>query len=190
MRVEIARLHRDFGVTMISVTHDQLEAMTLANRVVVPRAGVVEQIGSPQELYDTPANTFVAGFIGSPKINFIVAQVAGASSGRIEVPHPSLPAPLVVAPRAGVAGPEPGDAVTLGLRPEHILFGDGSNRIELNTDLSESLGGSTLIHGQTATGETVNLQTAGRHALTKGAPIMAGFSATDAYLFDKAGQTI
>ena len=175
---------------MISVTHGHVEAVTLADRIVVLRAGVAEQIGSTQELYDTPANTFEAGFIGSPKINFIAAQVAGASSGRIAVAHPSLPAPLLVAPRAGVAGPEPGDAVTLGLRPEHILISDGPNRIELKADLSENLGGSTLIHGRTATGEPVNLQTAGRHALTKGAPIMAGFSATDAYLFDKAGQTI
>src|SRR4051794_9005602 len=73
MRVEIAKLHRDLGVTMVYVTHDQVEAMTLADRIVVLRAGLVEQIGSPTELYDRPANTFVAGFIGSPKMNFIKA---------------------------------------------------------------------------------------------------------------------
>ncbi len=71
MRVEIARLHRDLGVTMVYVTHDQVEAMTLADRIVVLRSGLVEQVGSPQDLYDRPANTFVAGFIGSPKMNFL-----------------------------------------------------------------------------------------------------------------------
>ena len=190
MRVEIARLHRDLGVTMIYVTHDQVEAMTLADRIVVLRAGVVEQIGSPQELYDKPANTFVAGFIGSPKMNFITAKVAAASPERVEVAHPSLKAPLAVGPRRGAARAKPGDEIILGLRPEHILYGDGPNRIELTADLSESLGGSTLIYGQTAAGETVNLQTPGRHALDKGAHFTVGFSADDAYLFDKAGQAI
>ncbi len=75
MRVEIAKLHRNLGATMVYVTHDQVEAMTLADRIVVLRAGLVEQIGSPTELYDRPANTFVAGFIGSPKMNFLAAKV-------------------------------------------------------------------------------------------------------------------
>ena len=78
MRVEIARLHRDLGVTMIYVTHDQVEAMTLADRIVVLRSGLVEQVGSPQDLYDRPANTFVAGFIGSPKMNFLDVTVESA----------------------------------------------------------------------------------------------------------------
>ena len=83
---------------------------------------------------------------------------------------------------------KPGDEVTLGLRPEHILFGEGPNRMELKADLSESLGGSTLIYGQTANGDTKNLQTAGRHALAKGTPFTVSFSTDDAYLFDKTGQ--
>ena len=76
MRVEIARLHKELGVTMIYVTHDQTEAMTLADRIVVLRDGKIEQIGRPLDLYDDPANTFVAGFVGSPKMNFLAGRVA------------------------------------------------------------------------------------------------------------------
>ncbi len=96
MRVEIARLHRNLGVTMIYVTHDQVEAMTLADRIVVLRAGQVEQIGSPKDLYERPANTFVAGFIGSPKMNFLSATVTSRNGDRVELAHPSLAAPLSV----------------------------------------------------------------------------------------------
>ncbi len=191
MRVEIARLHRDLGVTMVYVTHDQVEAMTLANRIVVLRAGRVEQVGSPQDLYDRPANTFVAGFIGSPKMNFIKARVANGADGMVEVTHPSFTAPLRVARRGGRgAAPAPGDELTVGIRPEHILFGDGPNRIELKADLSESLGGSTLVYGQTTSGDTVNLQAPGRIGLAKGQPFTAGFSADEVYLFDRAGQAV
>ena len=193
MRVEIARLHRDLGVTMIYVTHDQVEAMTLADRIVVLRAGKVEQIGSPTELYETPANTFVAGFIGSPKMNFITGTVTARNGSTIEVGHPSLTAPLRVisrGPGGSQTAPKVGDAVTLGLRPEHLTFGTGSNQMALTADLSESLGGSTLIYGQTKAGETMVLQTAGRRMLGKGDTLTAGFSAEHAYLFDKTGQAI
>jgi lactose/L-arabinose transport system ATP-binding protein len=191
MRVEIARLHRDLGVTMIYVTHDQVEAMTLADRIVVLRAGRVEQIGSPQDLYDRPANIFVAGFIGSPKMNFVRAKVAGLADGAVDIAHPALAAPVRIAIRNGSpAKAGQGDEVLLGLRPEHILFGEGPNRIALKADLTESLGGSTLIYGQTAAGETVNLQTAGRHSLVKGEPFTVGFASERAYLFDKEGRAL
>ncbi len=189
MRVEIARLHNALGVTMVYVTHDQVEAMTLADRIVVLRAGRVEQIGSPQELYDRPANTFVAGFIGSPKMNFMRARIRGVEAGAVDIIHPSLQSPVRVETRDG-KGAKPGDEVTLGLRPENILFGEGPNRLELRADLSESLGGSTLIYGQTGAGETVNLQIAGRHTLTKGQPFTVGFAPESAYLFDRDGRAL
>ena len=190
MRVEIARLHRDLGVTMIYVTHDQVEAMTLADRIVVLRAGRVEQIGSPEALYETPANTFVAGFIGSPRMNMIAARVTARDGATITVAHPSLDTPLQVTGRRDRAGPGPGDTVTLGLRPEHLGFGEGEHRIALSADLSESLGGSTLIHGQTGAGETVVLQTPGRRMLGKGEPFTAGFDAARVYVFDSDGQAV
>ena len=99
MRVEIARLHRDLGVTMIYVTHDQVEAMTLADRIVVLRSGLVEQVGSPQDLYDRPANTFVAGFIGSPKMNFLDVTVERRDGALLDLIHPGLASPLRVATR-------------------------------------------------------------------------------------------
>ena len=191
MRVEIARLHRELGVTMVYVTHDQVEAMTLADRIVVLRGGVVEQIGSPQDLYDRPANTFVAGFIGSPKMNFLRGRVAAATTDAIEVAHPSLATPLRVA-RAGRAADTlaPGAELVIGLRPEHLALDGGSARIDLTADLSESLGGSTLIYGQTRAGETMTLQAPGRRMLRKGEAVSVGFDPAQAYLFDGSGRAI
>ncbi len=190
MRVEIARLHRELGVTMIYVTHDQVEAMTLADRIVVLRSGLVEQVGSPQDLYDRPANTFVAGFIGSPKMNFLDVTVERRDGALLDLIHPGLASPLRIATRQAGATVGPGDSVVLGLRPEHLTFGAGVNRLALKADLSESLGGSTLIYGQTAAGETVTLQTPGRKILQKGESFSAGFDVAQAYIFDKAGQAL
>ena len=198
MRVEIARLHRALGVTMVYVTHDQVEAMTLADRIVVLRGGRVEQAGPPTELYEAPANIFVAGFIGSPKMNFVAATVSAREGSTVELTHPSLLAPLRVAARQPPGGqqgrqatPKAGDSVSLGLRPEHLAFGDGPNRIALTADLCESLGGSTLVYGQTSSagtpGETMVLQTPGRRMLGKGEAFTAGFDAAQAYVFDKDG---
>ena len=95
MRVEIARLHRALGVTMVYVTHDQIEAMTLADRIVVLRAGKVEQVGTPTELYDRPANLFVAGFIGSPRMNFLTADVVEAGQSAVTLAHPAFSLSLI-----------------------------------------------------------------------------------------------
>ena len=190
MRAEIARLHRALGVTMIYVTHDQVEAMTLADRIVVLRAGRVEQIGTPQDLYDRPANTFVAGFIGSPKMNFLNVKVAGVEGNALVLSHPGFAAPVRATPRSGAAAQKAGSDVILGLRPEQVLFEGGQNRIALKADLSENMGGSTLIYGQTAGGEAVTLQTAGRRLLQKGESFSAGFDSRDAYLFAPDGQAL
>ncbi len=177
MRVEIARLHRNLGVTMVYVTHDQVEAMTLADRIVVLRAGRVEQVGSPQELYDRPANVFVAGFIGSPKMNFVSATVVDGA-----LVHPAFEAPLPL-PLARATGRD----VTLGLRPEHLTLEGGAHGIALVADLTESLGGTTLIHAQTPAGEAMLLQAPGRVALAKGERFRVGFDPAHAYVFDKEG---
>ena len=184
MRAEIARLHSALGVTMIYVTHDQVEAMTLADRIVVLRAGKVEQIGPPQELYDKPANTFVAGFIGSPKMNFLNVKAASGGGG-LELTHPSFAAPVRL-PRDGAAS---GD-VLLGLRPEHLLFEDGPCRLRLTADLVENLGGATLIYAQTAAGEALAIQTPGRRPLKKGEAFTAGFDFAQAYLFAPDGHAL
>ena len=135
MRVEIARLHQRIGATMIYVTHDQTEAMTLASRIVVLRAGKVEQSGAPQELYDNPANAFVAGFIGSPRMNFLPAE---AREG------------LAHFAGGAVACPARG-AVQIGIRPEHLVIG-GDAAFELAVEMVENLGGTRFAHGVLADG--------------------------------------
>ena len=123
MRIEIAKLHHSLDATMIYVTHDQVEAMTLADRIVVLNAGVVEQFGSPLELYHHPQNLFVAGFIGSPKMNFLQGEIAGGTDNAVTV-RLADGATLVAA--GGRDGARSGEKVTVGMRPEHLLEGGGA----------------------------------------------------------------
>ena len=132
-RIEIARLHRDLGATMIYVTHDQVEAMTLADRIVVLRAGRVEQVGAPMELYNDPANTFVAGFIGSPQMNFLKS---GALGQRGE---------------------------TIGVRPEHIAIARDTGRIAGHVSHVEKLGGETLVYVRTEAHGLLTVRLFGEH---------------------------
>jgi lactose/L-arabinose transport system ATP-binding protein len=144
MRVEIARLHREIGATMIYVTHDQVEAMTLADKIVVLRAGRIEQVGAPLHLFHDPDNRFVAGFIGSPAMNFLVGKVAGP--GRIAV------AGLAADVATGVALPGAGADVVVGLRPQHLSLAAGdTHRVEI----AEALGGQTFIHLAAPSGEKI-----------------------------------
>ena len=190
MRVEIARLHRDLGVTMVYVTHDQVEAMTLADRIVVLRAGKVEQIGSPADLYERPDNIFVAGFIGSPKMNFLKVSVAAVNGGAVTVRHPALADDLTL-PTRHAPRVEPGEDVVLGLRPEHLSVGDsGATRLALRGEFAESLGATSQLYAQTGNGETLILQVPGRRSLAAGEDIRAGFDPAQAYLFDGAGSAI
>ncbi|RYE56027.1 MAG: sn-glycerol-3-phosphate ABC transporter ATP-binding protein UgpC, partial [Hyphomicrobiales bacterium] len=137
MRVEIAKLHNDLGNTMIYVTHDQVEAMTMADKIVVLRAGVIEQAGAPLELYNNPKNLFVAGFIGSPKMNLLTATGEGDT---VKTASGSLP-----------LGRSAAGTATLGIRPEHITLtaGSGAKFADLRVDLVENLGGQTVIYATT-----------------------------------------
>jgi multiple sugar transport system ATP-binding protein len=132
-RIEIARLHRQLGATMIYVTHDQVEAMTLADRIVVLRAGKVEQVGAPMELYNDPANTFVAGFIGSPQMNFLKVGALGMRSD------------------------------TMGVRPEHIAISRDAGQIEGTVSHVEKLGGETLVYVNTAAQGMLTVRLFGEH---------------------------
>jgi multiple sugar transport system ATP-binding protein len=146
MRVELARLHARLGATMIYVTHDQVEAMTLANKIVVMNGGRVEQIGAPLELYNHPRNVFVAGFLGSPRMNLLPCGVKLASARDVLV---TLPSGSVLVSRNG-SGVQGGDRLTLGVRPEDFrVLNDPStprNVIEGRVVLAERLGGETLVH--------------------------------------------
>jgi sn-glycerol 3-phosphate transport system ATP-binding protein len=134
-RLEIQKLHRELGITSLFVTHDQVEAMTLAQRMMVMNAGRMEQFGSPEEVYQRPATTFVAGFIGSPPMNLMRGQADGA---RFSIGGHTLPLPAA-APRNG--------KLILGLRPEHASWGAaGSGTWELQVDVVETLGAERLVY--------------------------------------------
>ena len=146
MRLEIAKLHNDLGSTMVYVTHDQTEAMTLADKIVVLRAGVIEQVGSPLELYDNPDNEFVAGFIGSPRMNFLEADVTSAKKGSAAVVVPSLgDLKFNVATRDRT--PETGEKVKVGIRPEHFIDGTkAKHSFQAPTSVVEQLGGNSFLY--------------------------------------------
>jgi multiple sugar transport system ATP-binding protein len=163
-RIEIARLHRELGATMIYVTHDQVEAMTLADKIVVLRDGRVEQVGSPMELYNNPANTFVAGFIGSPQMNFLVAEAVGF----------------------------PGQ--TVGVRPEHLALhpiGTKSDGwIEGQVSHVEKLGGETLVYVHTIPHGLLTVRLFGEQDQAVGEPVGLTFDRLKALIFDADGMRL
>jgi len=177
MRVEIARLHKEIGATMIYVTHDQVEAMTLADKIVVLRLGSIEQVGSPLDLYRDPDNKFVAGFIGSPAMNFMEGRVR---DGAIEVPSLARPVPV-----AADFAPE-GSEVTVGLRPEHLTL-DSSGETH-TVDLTEALGGVSYAYLTSRTGERMIVEERGDVRSREGDTVGIGFDDDRVYLFDRKSE--
>ncbi|RWF27508.1 sn-glycerol-3-phosphate ABC transporter ATP-binding protein UgpC [Mesorhizobium sp.] len=189
MRVEISRLHKELGVTMIYVTHDQTEAMTLADRIVVLKAGNVEQIGAPLDLYDDPANRFVAGFIGSPKMNFMPAKVVetGPGAATVELVNHAgarLSKPLQSAP------PAVGAEVVLGVRPEHFFdAGQGDCDIAVKADVAEHLGSVSYVYAGAGDDELIIEREASRQRAS-GDHLTVAIKADKALLFDTKGARI
>ncbi|KAB0682536.1 ABC transporter ATP-binding protein [Aureimonas leprariae] len=146
MRAEIKKLHGRLGATSIYVTHDQIEAMTLADRIVAMEGGTIQQIGTPAELYDRPANRFVAGFIGSPAMNVIEAMVEG---GRLEL----APGSFIEPPAAPLANGRP---VVVGIRPEHVLLGEGAgdSPLRATVEIVEPTGMGAIVHLRLGSDET------------------------------------
>ena len=140
MRIEIKELHQRLKTTIVYVTHDQIEAMTMANKIVVMRDGRVEQIGKPLQLYDRPVNLFVAGFIGSPAMNFLKGKIASRDGKQVMVTDEGIELPI-----QGVNA-EVGRAVTYGIRPEHITIGEGG--IPVDVSVFEPTGSETLVFGR------------------------------------------
>ena len=184
MRLEIARLHKDLGATIVYVTHDQVEAMTLATKIVVLRDGRIEQMGSPLQLYDDPDTLFVAGFIGSPKMNFLTARRQGGYLMLSECGGQKIRCPDL---RFGLAD---GAEVTVGLRPQ-VLGRTGDQSLEVTVEIVEHFGSDSLVHARPA-GST-RLLTAlvdnGRE-LASGQRFEARFRTEDLLFFDQAGQRI
>lgn len=172
MRVEIARLHKEIGATMIYVTHDQVEAMTLADKIVVLRAGYIEQVGAPLELYNDPDNKFVAGFIGSPAMNFF----DGVNSGGT-VTVPALGGTGFAAP-ASLTQDGP---VTVGVRPNKVTLSDGDTH---TIDLSERLGGVSYHYITAADGSRIVVEAYDQEAPKAGSRTGITFDAADACFFD------
>ncbi|RED14392.1 ABC transporter ATP-binding protein [Pontivivens insulae] len=173
MRVEIAHLHKEIGATMIYVTHDQVEAMTLADKIVVLRKGHIEQVGSPLHLYDDPDNKFVAGFIGSPAMNFVTGTMTDAG---VEVPALSQTVPVTLTDR-----PSNGTQVTLGVRPQDMMVVDGGN---LSVDLAEHLGGVSYIYLDAPSGERLVVEARENNRQSRGSNVGVSFDATKCMVFD------
>ena len=187
MRAEIADLHRRLGATMIYVTHDQTEAMTLADRIVVLRDGRVEQVGAPLELYTNPANQFVAGFIGSPKMNFLQVQPVADTQGAhaVSLTGESGAAQL---PINGSALPADTDGLTLGIRPEHITL-DASSPLRARVKSVERLGSISYLHCLLE-GQALCIQTQGLQWANPGDIVGVAFAPDALYLFDEGGCTV
>jgi sn-glycerol 3-phosphate transport system ATP-binding protein len=181
MRLEIKRLQRELAVTSIYVTHDQVEAMTLADRLIVMNAGVADQIGTPMDVYDRPASVFVAGFIGSPAMNFLAARI-GPGSRSVELTSPG--AQPVTLPLAAATSAAPGTPIALGLRPEHLLpASDGA--LEFEIDMAEPLGADTLLHGRFGSArELVTVRQGGHVTARAGERRRFSIGATQLHLFD------
>lgn len=160
-RLEIASLHRKLGSTIVYVTHDQTEAMTLGDRIVVLNGGIIEQVGTPMELYNNPSNQFVAGFIGSPQMNFITAD----SLGRV-------------------------DADTIGIRPEHVEISQSAGDVAGIVSHVEQLGGDTNIYVQCGEAGLVCMRMFGEHSIAVDTDIELKFEPERIYRFDEAGARL
>jgi multiple sugar transport system ATP-binding protein len=187
MRVEIKKLHQRLGVTMIFVTHDQVEAMTLADRIVVLRSGVIEQVGTPLDLYNKPANLFVAGFIGSPRMNFLEGEVAGVSGDALTVRGKSgAPFKLPV----NGARPETGP-VTIGIRPQHLRIVDpGAGGLSGEVQIAEHLGGETFLYVVLPSEETLVVEVPGQVTAHTGERVGIDFEPGAHHLFSADGKVI
>jgi multiple sugar transport system ATP-binding protein len=184
MRVELAKLKAELGATIVYVTHDQIEAMTLADRIVVMSDGRVEQAGAPLDLYRAPANLFVAGFIGSPKMNFVPAQAVSMQDGAavvrlLEGGTLALPVTQPIAP---------GAELTLGVRPEHLAPVDTAAALTVAVDQVEQLGGASQLHGRLPDGTTrITVAVPGQTPVRRGTAVGLALAVEDTHLFAEDG---
>ncbi len=186
MRLELVRLHRELDATMIYVTHDQLEAMTMADRIVVLNNGRVEQLGSPLELYQNPATVFVAGFIGAPKMNFLDAEVKNVSNQLLTLLLTNGESVTVPTPLQDV---NPGERVKLGVRPEHVaLHPDGELRGAI--EVLEHLGSRAYLHARLGDGTRIVAETEGDTAARMGDQVTLRLRSEACHLFDESGKSI
>jgi ABC-type sugar transport system ATPase subunit len=190
MRLELAKLHRALGATMIYVTHDQTEAMTLADRIVVLRDGVIEQVGTPEEIYDMPVNRFVAGFMGSPKMSFLSAVVRNVEARRVKLDIDGMsggPLELELAETC-----DPSGELVVGLRPEHFFPRAAAGpKLVADIEFIERLGGESFLHAPShPAGALVIKQSEASGAVKAGAACEIGVDWRKAHLFAADGRAI
>ncbi|QBJ14718.1 sn-glycerol-3-phosphate ABC transporter ATP-binding protein UgpC [Agrobacterium sp. 33MFTa1.1] len=189
MRVEISRLHKQLRTTMIYVTHDQTEAMTLADKIVVLRVGNIEQVGAPLDLYDDPANRFVAGFVGSPKMNFLDATVIGGGADSVTLALDSDPAVRLTLPIKERVNE--GARVSLGIRPEHFAdAGGGDADLTVHVDVAEHLGSTSYVYARTEGGEQLIIERPESRDVGNRDRLTVGLSARRTFLFDSKGERL
>jgi ABC-type sugar transport system ATPase subunit len=184
MRGELVALHQRLGVTMVYVTHDQVEAMTMANKIVVLREGVIEQAGTPIELYTRPANQFVAGFLGAPQMNFLPGIVAPGGDLVVRVDEGRATLHL---PRSAEANP--GTSVTVGIRPEHLSI-SANGALTAKVEQVELLGAETIIHSVLSSGAPIIASLRGISELRPGATVRLAADGRHVHLFDGEGVAL
>lgn len=187
MRLQIARLHQEIDTTMVYVTHDQIEAMTLADKIVVLKDGRIEQVGSPLDLYNKPANMFVAGFIGSPKMNFIDGEVINVEPNVLHVQMRDEQ--VVQIPTAKQHHVQKGNKVKVGIRPDHIHTekDQGDINIVFNSEVVERLGNSTYIFGEFSGQDGFIVHHPGDKEVRAYQELELSFSSNDCHVFDESG---
>lgn len=197
MRIELGKLHDELKATMIYVTHDQVEAMTMADRIVVIDGGQIKQSGAPLELYNAPTSRLVAGFLGAPKMNFFDLEVVDAHSGHVTVKGPVFPDGTTLKLKEGVSEPLKGAKVTAGIRPEAVQISDGG--LKATVAVQESLGRDTLIfasapHALTNGSDSAEgywaIHLAQQNTLEVGREISLKIDPTFVHLFDEDGDVL
>jgi multiple sugar transport system ATP-binding protein len=184
LRVEIKRLHQKLANTMIYVTHDQIEAMTLADRIAVMRGGLIQQLDRPQEIYKRPVNLYVAGFIGSPGMNFLEGEVT-TKDGELRFTAEGIDIPLA---RYEFDKPHTGGAATFGIRPEHIGINSGEDwpfSATVPVEIVDPMGSDTLVWTKLGT-QTLTIRVSSERAPAVGDLVTIGFDPMNASLFDAA----
>ena len=190
MRIEIAKLHQDLGATMVYVTHDQVEAMTLADKIVVLRKGRIEQQGSPISLYDDPDNIFVAGFIGSPRMNLLEGRIASLDGQWAEVELDAFPGPALPVKLRGTNA-SVGDKVTYGVRPEHFVEAASAGPfVTATAQVVEQLGGVSYVYASGSNGVQLTVQQKGHSRVPAGAEVKVGIDPATSLLFGADGARI
>jgi multiple sugar transport system ATP-binding protein len=186
MRIELTRLHEELNATMIYVTHDQVEAMTMADKIVVLQTGKIEQVGSPLELYHHPCNQFVAGFIGSPKMNFLPGTVASVGpSGAVIALAGGNPVTVPVKTEGLVAGQK----VTLGVRPEHLQVGN-DGELKGTVLVAERLGGSTFLYVNVENHPTLTIEAHGENPARAHDLLNIKIDGPSCHLFTESGAAV